>query len=294
MAKMKKASQILRLIRVHQWVKNIILFVPLFFAAEMGNFFALTSVFLAFLAFCFIASAVYVLNDIRDIEKDRLHPEKKNRPLAKGTISKNNAIFIMIICLVTGLVISIFTTPWVTWLLLIYVAINLLYSFGLKEFALVDVSIIAAGFLIRIVTGGIAADVPASKWLLLLSFLLALFIAFAKRRDDLIILKQTNVSMRGSLKGYTLPFVDGIIAFLSAVVVVLYCMYTISDEVIQRIDNEYIFLSAIPVVLGMIRYLQVTMVFEKSGSPLKIFSSDRFIQLMILIWISYFGILLYS
>jgi hypothetical protein len=88
--------------------------------------------------------------------------------------------------------------------------------------------------------------------------------------------------------------VDGIIAFLSAVVAVLYCMYTISDEVIQRIDNEYIFLSAIPVVLGMIRYLQVTMVFEKSGSPVKILSSDRFIQLMILIWVGFFGILLYS
>jgi 4-hydroxybenzoate polyprenyltransferase len=287
-------GQILHLIRVRQWVKNIILFVPLFFAAELGNISSLTNVFIAFLAFCFVASSVYVLNDIRDLEKDRLHPEKKNRPIASGAISKKTAIIILIIFLVAGLGISIFTTPWVTRLLLIYVGINLLYSFGLKELALVDVSIIAAGFLIRILTGGLAADVPSSKWLLLLSFLLALFIAFAKRRDDLIILKQTNVSMRESLKGYTLPFVDGIIAFLSAVVAVLYCMYTISDEVIQRIDNEYIFLSAIPVVLGMIRYLQVTMVFEKSGSPVKILSSDRFIQLMILIWVGFFGILLYS
>lgn len=287
-------GQILYLIRVRQWVKNIILFVPLFFAVELGNISSLTNVFIAFLAFCFVASSVYVLNDIRDLEKDRLHPEKKNRPIASGAISKKTAIIILIIFLVAGLGISIFTTPWVTWLLLIYVGINLLYSYGLKEFALVDVSIIAAGFLIRILTGGLAADVPTSKWLLLLSFLLALFIAFAKRRDDLIILKQTNVSMRESLKGYTLPFVDGIIAFLAAVVVVLYCMYTISKEVIHRIDNEYIFLTAIPVVLGMIRYLQVTMVFEKSGSPVKILSSDRFIQLMILIWIGFFGILLYS
>jgi decaprenyl-phosphate phosphoribosyltransferase len=163
---------------------------------------------------------------------------------------------------------------------------NLLYSFKLKHYAIVDITIIALGFIIRIMVGGVATNIHLSKWLVLMTFLLAVFLALAKRRDDLIILENSGKSLRKSLDGYNLVFVNHSMVFISSVIVVAYIMYTISDEVVLRIKNDYFYITSFFVLLGILRYLQITYVENNSGSPSKILLKDPFTIINLMLWAS--------
>ena len=178
---------IVRLIRVKQWVKNLFLFVPIFFAGKLFQVESLLSLAMGFIAFSFVASAVYVLNDANDIESDRIHPEKCKRPLASGEIGLSLAFGILFILLISGLSLAWMLSLEFFFVLSAYVVINIAYSFGLKHVALLDLFIIALGFLLRVIGGGILAAVPISEWLVIMVFLLAMFLALAKRRDDVVI-----------------------------------------------------------------------------------------------------------
>jgi decaprenyl-phosphate phosphoribosyltransferase len=174
-----------------------------------------------------------------------------------------------------------------------YFGLNLLYCVYLKHISLIDISLIAVGFVLRVLAGGIAAQVPISKWLILMTFLLACCLALGKRRDDLLLDVDKN-SLRPSLKGYTLPFIDTSLVVLSVTTIVCYIMYTVSEEVVHRLHSDHIYLTSVFVIIGILRFLQIAIVEQKSGSPTLILLKDTMIQAMIGLWFVAFLVLLYA
>ena len=281
------------LIRPHQYIKNIFILLPLFFVGEMLNTNQLLNGLIAFFAFSLCASAIYIFNDYHDIKDDRKHPKKKYRPLASGLISKNVALFLMIILLITGLILMAIVSANSLIFLIIYVVINILYSLKLKRVALLDVTIIAIGFVLRLYTGSFAYDVPLKVWIVIMTFLLALFLALAKRRDDVLIYNKSGNKMRKSMDGYNLKLIDAAMFIMSAVVIVAYLQYTTSQEIIQKFQNENLYLTTLFVIFGVMRYLQMTFVEKNSGSPTEIIVKDKVMQINLLLWILSFIWIIY-
>lgn len=284
---------IIKLMRPHQYIKNLFIFLPLFFAMKITDTGLLANAFIAFIAFSLTASAIYTLNDYHDIEEDRHHPKKKDRPLASGAISKSQAIIIMAVLFVSGFTLMALLSLKAVAILSVYVLMNIAYSFFLKHIAIVDVNIIAIGFVLRLFVGSVVTDIHLSKWIVIMTFLLALFMALAKRRDDVLIFLDTGKKMRKVIDGYNLQFLDTAMAIMASVVIVAYTIYTTSPEVVERFHSDYLYLTAFFVILGVMRYLQITFVHLDSGSPTKIVSTDRFMQLTLLGWVITFAWILY-
>ncbi|MES2795028.1 MAG: UbiA prenyltransferase family protein [Bacteroidota bacterium] len=280
--------------RVHQWVKNGAIFMPLFFHGKIFDPTLFVNSAWAFLGFSLIASSIYVFNDLRDVEEDINHPEKKFRPIAAGIITQNYAKYLILVLLtLSGLIFyGMFNSIWVWLCVWLYLVQNILYTVWLKKIALVDVIIISLGFVIRIFLGSAATDIYLSHWIIIMTFLLALFLAFAKRRDDLLLTTTTGVKHRSNIDGYNLEFLNAAIIISSAIVIVAYIMYTTSNEVILR-TGKNIYLTSFFVIIGVFRYLQVVFVKQQSGNPTKVFLKDSFLQLIMIGWIISFGIILY-
>ena len=287
---------IIKLIRVKQWVKNLFLFIPSFFAGHLFKTQELFLVFIGALAFSFVASGVYVINDYRDREVDRLHPKKKLRPLASGEVKPATAWLLMVALIGTGLFISATLNTVFFFLLSGYLILNLGYSFGLKHIPILDLFIVALGFLIRVYSGGVIAGLEITHWLSLMILLLALFLILAKRRDDILIngKNKNGPVIRKSTQHYNLTYINSCVTLISAVMVVAYIMYTVSPEVTQRFQSEYVFITTIFVIAGIMRYLQIVFVEKNSGSPTNIFIKDKFILSTIAGWIITFYIIIYS
>jgi decaprenyl-phosphate phosphoribosyltransferase len=283
----------LRLLRIQQWVKNLFIFLPLFFSLRIVQIELLSQAFNAFIAFCLVSSAVYIFNDLRDIEADRLHPQKSVRPLASGTVSWTIAAIVMVQLLTAGLVISWSLGPPMLSLILLYLILNLAYSLKLKHIPIVDIFIIATGFVIRIFVGGVVTDTKIYMWIVIMTFLLALFIALAKRRNDVIIYLKTNAKVRKVVDGYNLTFIDSAMMVMAAVILVSYIMYTVSPDVVAKFNTDKLYLTSTFVVLGILRYMQITFVENNGGSPTEILFKDRFIQLCLAGWLVTFAILIY-
>ncbi len=281
----------LQLLRLHQWIKNLLLFVPIFFSGQIQNIDLLLQVLVAFFSYSLMASTVYILNDYVDIQRDKLHPTKQNRPLASGKVSKSQAQILFVILLISSLGISFLVSYKLTIILAIYFVVNVLYSLRLKHEAIVDITIIATGFLLRIFAGSIPFEIIVSKWLIIMIFLSAMFIGIAKRRGELIL--ENDGATRKSLEGYNLQFVDIAMVMMAAVTIVCYIMYTVSEEVVARIGSDDIYMTTFFVIIGILRYLQQTIVFTKTEAPTKVFLKDRFIQVCIVLWIIVFGWFLY-
>lgn len=286
-------KDILILLRMHQYVKNFFIFVPLFFAGEVTNLDLLGRAILAFVGFSFTASAIYILNDYLDIEEDRKHPEKKYRPLASGSVSPGLARVLMGIFLITGVILTGILSLETLAVIAIYVCINFAYSFRLKHVALLDITIIAVGFILRLFVGSVVTGVSLSMWIVIMTFLLALFIALAKRRDDILIFLDTGNKMRKSVDGYNLQLIDGSMVITASVVIVTYILYTVSSEIMTRLNSEYLYLTTLFVVFGILRYLQIAWVEKRSGSPTKIVLKDIVLQLTIGAWLLSFGWMIY-
>ena len=282
----------LQLIRPHQYVKNLVLFFPAFFALRITEPLLLGRTALAAIAFSFAASAVYILNDYRDREDDRKHPVKKNRPLAAGTVAVQTAWMLFALLLVFSLTTMGLLDQTALFLLIAYLCFNLAYSFGLKHIPIIDIFIIATGFVIRIAIGAEVGDIPLSMWIILITFLLALFIGLAKRRDD-VMLAAEGKKVRKSIDGYNLEFINGAMMMIGAVMLVAYISYTISPDVQSKFNNQSLYFTVFFVLLGVLRYLQITFVEQKSGNPTRILLSDLFLQLTVLAWLATFGFLLY-
>lgn len=277
----------LKLIRVNQWVKNLFVFLPLFFSGNLFNIDLLIESFYGFLIFSFVASSIYIINDYVDIEKDKKHPEKKNRPLASGKISKQNAFILFLVLLVlTCFLLWTFGTLQVAILVGIYFLMNIAYSFKLKQVAILDVMIIAFGFLLRVFVGGYMTGILVSDWTILLVFDLALILALGKRRGELVNAELEGVT-RKSLDGYNLNFLNSALAITCTVAVICYMMFILSPET-QSKFHHYIIYTFVFVFAAVLRYLQQTFVYAKTESPTKLIFKDHFIQLLIVMWgISY-------
>lgn len=284
---------ILTLARPEHWVKNLFLFLPAFFAARLTEWVVLQQALLGFVAFSLTASAVYALNDLVDAPQDRNHPDKCNRPIASGAISRWQGSIIMVVLLASGLSMAAYLHPEMLILSLLYFVINVAYSLSLKHFAIVDVSLIGLGFLIRVLAGGVVTGVAVSHWLIVLTFLLALILGLAKRRGEYLVAMGEN-NFRKSLEGYNLPFLDMSMVVCSTVAVVAYLMYCFSPEVTTRMGSDKIFYTAFFVVIGVLRYLQLTLVYGKTESPTRALLRDGFLQIVLLAWIGAFAWLLYG
>lgn len=281
------------LLRPKHWVKNTFLFIPLFFAARITDLAALSSLFGGWVAFSLVASGVYILNDYRDIEADKLHPEKSKRPLASGAVAAGTALLIMVVCMAGGLGLAWWLLPKFGFILAIYLALNLGYSFGLKNISILDVMIVSAGFVLRVKAGGVLAHVFVTEWLTVMVFLLALFMAFAKRRDDLLIKSRTGMDMRKAIKGYNLEFINLCLPILSAVILVSYLMYALSPAAIARLGTGRVYYTFLFVLAGVLRYLQLVYIHNDSGSPVKLLYGDRFIQACLVGWLVSFYVIIY-
>lgn len=285
--------------RIEQWTKNAFVFLPLFFDRHLLEWSYWQPSLIAFFAFSFAASGIYCFNDIYDVEADRLHPKKCKRPIASGELSIAQGYVITALCwlVAAGLLLSdIFAlgNPTMLWVIILsYVVMNLAYSTKLKQIPILDVFIIAIGFVLRVFAGGVNAHIYISTWIVLMTFLLALFLAFAKRRDDVVEWEATGNTRRKGIDRYNTVFMNQALTIVATLTMVCYIMYTISDSVIERVGSPYLYLTSIFVLAGIIRYLQITIVDVKSGSPTKILLNDRFIQLCIAGWLIAFAIILY-
>jgi len=289
-----RITDLLRLMRPHQYVKNAFVFLPLFFGQKLMEPHLLPSVLLAFAAFCLLASAVYVFNDLQDLESDRRHPEKRNRPLASGAVSPAQAWRLLSLLAVAGLAAMAPLGGSLLAIAAVYLLLNLLYSLKLKHVAILDIHCIAVGFELRIFAGGLAAGVVPSHWLVLMTFLIALFLALAKRRDDLVLSQEKGAPIRASLDGYNFDFINAAMMVMASVTLVCYILYTLSAQVTAYYGSNQLYLTTLWVLAGFLRYLQVTLVDEKgSGSPAKLVLRDRFLQGVILLWLGSFFLLLY-
>lgn len=247
-----------------------------------------------FIAFNFVASAIYILNDLQDRHEDKLHPKKKFRPIASGEINAGTAWTLIILFAGSGLLIAGALNITFLFLVVTYFVINVGYCFGLKNVPIIDLFIVASGFLLRIYSGGVIANHEITHWLSLMILLLALFLVVAKRRDDLLIQSATGSVVRKSSQAYNLDFINSCLTLVSAVTVVAYIMYTVSPEVTERFDSDYLFITTIFVIAGVMRYLQITFVEKKSGNPTTILLRDRFILFTIISWFVSFYIIIYS
>lgn len=289
-------KNLLRLIRPHQWLKNGFVFIPMFFGGGLFRADSIAESFITFVSFCFIASSIYCFNDIIDAEADRKHPAKRNRPIASGAIGTRKAYALMASMALLALsVLLLLPGKYLETgaIILFYFAMNVAYCRKLKQYAIVDVCIISFGFVLRILAGGVATSIILSNWVVLMTFLLALFLSFAKRRDDVVRMNETGEAPRRNTIRYNLTFINQAITITASVTLVCYVMYTVSPEVTGRFGTEYLYLTSIFVLVGLLRYIQLTVVDKRSGDPSKILLHDRFTQCVVLGWITAFLVIIY-
>lgn len=284
----------LTLMRPHQYVKNLVLFFPALFALQLtldhGEI--IWKIAIGTVAFSLVASAVYILNDYIDREHDREHPTKKDRPLASGRVQAATALTLMGVLVVLGLSIFAWLSMSALYLAIGYLIMNVLYSIRLKHIPIIDIFIIALGFVIRIAIGSEVGDIPLSMWIILMTYLLALFLALAKRRDD-VLLAAGGKKVRKSIDGYNLEFINGAMMVMASVLIVSYISYTIAPDGGKKFGSEYLYITVFFVLLGILRYMQITFVEQKSGSPTQVLFKDLFLQLTLLGWLVTFVLLIY-
>lgn len=270
-----------RALRPHQWVKNGFVLAPLIFARRLTDPASVLAALAAAAAFSAVASAIYLVNDVEDVERDRRHPTKRDRPIAAGQLSVRSALAIAGVLGVLGLALAAWaTTPAALATVAVYGAVNLAYSLRLKHIALLDVFIIALGFLLRVITGALAMGAGISPWLVVCTFFVALFMAFGKRRAELIELGDGAADHRAALQGYDATLLDQSLAALAAMTVMSYALYTIDAAVIHRLGTDALVLTVPLVLFGVLRYL--TQIHAGlGGSPTRLVLRDRVLQVTV-------------
>ena len=280
---LQQTSALIRLIRPKQWLKNSFVFAPLVFSKELftGAFF---DALMAFLSFSLTASAVYIVNDIADVEADRLHPEKRNRPLAARTVSVTAALGLMTLLLAIVLILVWQMDSRFIAILVIYFLLNLAYSYKLKEVVLLDVFIIAAGFMLRILGGAYAIDVRVSTWIVLCSLFISLFLGFAKRRAELVQLQGASQE-RKVLSLYKIDFIDQMLTISAAGAVISYALYTVAPHTIEMFGTDRMIYTTVFVIYGVFRYLYIIHTSSASENPTNAVTSDFTILWTGVLWI---------
>jgi 4-hydroxybenzoate polyprenyltransferase len=261
--------------RPHQWIKNLLLFAALVFSQSMFNLHAVMISVQAFFLFCLAASSVYLLNDLNDLEEDRIHPKKRHRPLAAGLI-RPVTVAITMTFLATGTLVGAFLiSRWFYALLMIYLGMNVLYSLRLKQIVILDVMIIAVGFVLRAVAGAVAIGVDTSPWMVLCTLTLALLVGFGKRRNELCVLGDEASRHRACLEGYSPQFLDMMMSVSAGAAIVTYTLYTMANLTVQRFGSHALVLTTPFVIYGIFRYLYLIHQKSEGGDPARLFVTDR-------------------
>ncbi|SIN80250.1 UbiA prenyltransferase family protein [Halodesulfovibrio marinisediminis] len=288
-----RLKQVVSLLRPTHYIKNCFIFIPVFFGGVVGNFTILQHVALGFAAFCFAASGVYVFNDILDAADDRNHPTKCNRPIASGAIPIKTAVKICI-CIWGLALLLAWMLGFPAYLFIVgYVVLNVFYTVKFKKIAVLDVCCIAIGFVLRVYLGAYLAGVTVSHWLILMTFLLSMLLALGKRYDDVSIQQKSGNIVRKSLQGYNQAFLLQAMQLMAAINIVCYLMYTTSEQVMIHYSSKFTFLTSAWVILGVMRYFQQVLIFSNSASPTRLIYTDKFLQLIILGWLTHFMFLIY-
>jgi 4-hydroxybenzoate polyprenyltransferase len=290
---LKKMRDILRLVRPSQWTKNLVVFAAPVFANRIFELPVLIRSLMAFVTFCLASSVVYILNDWRDREADRLHPAKKNRPLASGVVSPSQAFAIAVLLMAVVVLLVALLRRRFFILVLAYFVMNLGYSFYFKKMVILDILLISIGFILRAISGGIAIDVEISSWLLLCTFFLSLFLILSKRRNEIVSLGDQAVPHRKILADYSVNLLDQMIAIVTGLTIIAYSLYTLSPTTVQHFGTENLVYTVPFVVYGLFKYLHIVYKKDLGGKPEEILLRDRYIQFSILGWIVCVIIIIY-
>jgi 4-hydroxybenzoate polyprenyltransferase len=280
-------------LRPRQWLKNLVVFAALIFAGRLTEPRLVGEAVVAFLLFCAASGAVYIVNDLFDAERDRRHPLKALRPIASGALGFAPAALSAAVLLAAALLEAFRRSPPFGAVLLIYAVLNVLYSLWLKEVVIIDVMVIAAGFVLRAVGGALAIDVPISTWLIICTILLSLFLAFCKRRQELEFLDDAG-DHRATLREYSIGFIDQMINVVTASTVVAYTFYTVSPEVEQKLGTHYLYLTVPFVLYGIFRYLYLVHRRGIGGNPTQALLTDRPLLACVALWGITVIVLLYA
>jgi 4-hydroxybenzoate polyprenyltransferase len=285
--------ELFKSIRPQQWLKNFFIFAPLIFSENIFNRSMLLQTILAFAVFCLLSGALYILNDLKDIEEDRLHPIKSKRPLAAGELKKRQAIVAFVVLSFISLVLAEIVNMDFLWVCLVYFVLQIAYSFALKHVVILDVFIVASGFFLRVIAGAVAIRVQISPWLLICTTLLALFLALGKRRHEILLLDEAAINHRPILKEYSPYLLDQMISVVTASTVIAYCLYTISGETIEKFGTNKLILTVPFVLYGIFRYLYLIHQRAEGGTPETLILRDRPLLLDIFLWIVSAALIIY-
>ena len=288
-----KILEVVKSLRIQQWIKNLFVFAPLIFSQNVFNIPLLIKTFLAFVLFCILSGAAYILNDIQDLEEDKLHPVKSKRPLASGRLKKNHALFACILLVLLGLVGAYFLNVYFFVVVLVYVILQIAYSNWLKHIVIIDVFLIAAGYFLRVIAGGLAIEVQISPWLFICTILIALFLALSKRRHELVLLDKSAEIHRPILKEYTPHLLDQMIAVVTASTVISYCLYTVSSETVAKFGTKNLLFTVPFVLYGIFRYLYLVHQKDEGGSPEALIIKDKPLLVDLFLWIATAMLILY-
>ncbi len=286
-------ADLIKLARPGQWIKNWVLLAALIFAGTLRDTQRLWLALAAVGIFCLLSSAVYTINDLIDRESDKQHPLKKDRPLASGRVGATQAIVMVVILLAAGLIPAWYINWQFGTVAVAFVLLNIAYSIKLKDLVIIDVVMLALSFVLRAYAGAVAISVPASKWLLITTFMLALFLGFGKRRHELTLLESTAGAHRKSLSHYSPYLLDQIIGVTTASVLVVYMLYTFSDEVSVKLGTQNLYLTIPFVVYGIFRYLYLIHRLDEGGSPTRVLFADKPILINVALWFVTVTLVLY-
>jgi 4-hydroxybenzoate polyprenyltransferase len=279
-------KSIIRSVRPEQWLKNGFVLAPIVFSGLIGDPGAWLRSLLAVAAFCAASSATYLVNDVIDREADRAHPVKRGRPIAAGEVSVAAAMMTAVVLVAVAMAIALWLGGWFPTILIAYVALVILYSVLLKRAVFLDVLVVAAGFVLRVVGGAVAINVPVSRWILVVTYLLALYLALGKRRTELALLGDGAGHHRAVLGHYTLPMVDSAISVVLGATVLAYALYTVAPDTVAKVGSEGL-LATVPIVLyGLFRYLYLLHRHELGGSPTRALLTDRPLLVCVVIWLA--------
>jgi 4-hydroxybenzoate polyprenyltransferase len=280
-------------LRPTQWTKNLIVFAGLIFSQNFLNVPLLVKTIAAFVLFCAVSSGVYLINDLADLKGDRNHPKKSKRPLASGRLKASVAVLSAVILVLFSLGSSIVLNPLFAVTIFAYFLLQLAYIFYLKSIVIIDVSVIAAGFVLRAVGGAVAINVQISSWLIICTILLALFLGFSKRRHELVILEKTGPEHRPVLQEYGTALLDQMIAVVTPSTVLAYALYTTSEETISKFHTRNLIYTIPFVLYGIFRYLYLIYKKDLGGSPERILLTDKPLIANMLLYAIAVGIILY-
>lgn len=276
---------LLRTMRPKQWTKNGFIFIPLLFDRQLTDINAVLMTLAGFVFLCMMSSTVYIMNDLADIEEDRQHPTKKNRPLPAGVLSPTLATGAVVVLPLVTLPLSFLISPWLTAVLAGYLVLQIAYTFQLKHMVLLDVMTIAAGFVLRVAAGQTTLPTQVerfSPWLYLFTTMLALYLGFAKRRQELILLEGKAGSTRKILEEYNLKLLDEMMVIVTATTILTYALYTFSAEGLP--ENNSMMLTIPFVVYGIFRYMWLIHVKGELAPPDEVLLKDRPLQIAVVLW----------